>query len=127
MFMLPSSDDIFDILIKIQLQSGFYEKYSIDPPLETDISLEYIFILKYRSYSDAVFVKRNGHTENCKYTSCDGRICASKSKLSLYFCRKYMMEQLYDMVLYECDRCFDPWMFKKILKHVYFITEIFDC
>ena len=66
MFMFPSSDDIFDILIKIQLQSGLYEEYSIDPSLQADISFEYIFIFKYRSYGNAVFVKWNGHTENCQ-------------------------------------------------------------
>lgn len=127
MFMFPSSDDIFDILIKIQLQSGLYEEYSIDPSFQADISFEYIFIFKYRSYGNAVFVKWNGHTENCQYASCDGGICASKSKIPLYFCRKYMTEQLYAMVLYESDRCFDPWMFEKISKHIYFITDIFDC
>ena len=46
MFMFPSSDDIFDILIKIQLQSGLYEEYSIDPSFQADISFEYIFIFK---------------------------------------------------------------------------------
>ena len=127
MFMLPSSDDIFDILIKIQLQSGLYEEYSINPSFHADISFKYIFIFKYRSYGNTVFVKRNGHTENGKYTACDGRIRASKSKLSLYFCRKYMTEQLYKTIFYESNRSFDPWMLKKILKHIYFITDIFDC
>ena len=28
---------------------------------------------------------------------------------------------------YESNRSFDPWMLKKISKHIYFITDIFDC
>lgn len=56
--MLPSSDDIFDILIKIQLQSGLYEEYSINPSFHADISFKYIFIFKYRSYGNTVFVKQ---------------------------------------------------------------------
>ena len=57
MFMFPSSDDIFDILIKIQLQSGLYEEYSIDPSFQADISFEYIFIFNYLCSNDGICIQ----------------------------------------------------------------------